>query len=121
MLNTHPQWLLAIIFVIGGIVCGMTIGILQMIHILLGKRKWVQTIVDIICCIIATIIYIIVLNLFNWGEHRMYLLIAHIIGIFVERKTLGKLFAKLYYKLYNLIVNKMRKVSNSKLGAFLKR
>ncbi len=121
MLPTHPQWLLALIFGGIGIISGIAVGIINLILILLGRKKWVEVICDIISCILITTVYIIIINAFNWGQSRIYLLIFFLLGILLERKTLGKLFAKLYHKLYNLIVSKIKKISDSKIGAFLKR
>ncbi len=121
MLDTYPQWILALIFVGFGIFCGIIIGIMSAINILLGNKKIIRIIVDILNCLATTSLYLIIINLLNYGEHRLYLVLTFGIGIFIERKTLGKLFAKLYHKLYNLIVTKLEVLSKSKFGTILKR
>jgi len=121
MLIRQPQWLLSLIFVSFGIMSGLIIGIIYAINILTGNKKVLIILTDSIKIIAITIVYLIIINLFNYGEHRIYLIISYLCGIFVERKTLGKLFAKVYYKLYNLIIAKLEVLSKSKIGIILKR
>ena len=121
MLTSHPQWILAVLFLVIGFGCGFIIGILTLINIMLGKKKWIEIVCDILSCLSITITYIISINSLNWGQSRGYLVIFFVVGIIFERKTLGKLFAKLYHKLYNQTISKIKKISNSKIGEFLKR
>ena len=121
MMNTLPQTILFIIFLSIGFGSGAIIGFFSLINILFNHNKHLQIITDILSCIILSIIYIVLINLFNLGEHRIYLTIAYIIGIFIERKTFGKLFANLYNKLYNFIVQKLNIVARTKLGTMIRR
>ena len=121
MLDSKPQMLLLIVFIFFGFCVGMMFGIFSAINLVLRRKKYIQIPLDVFMIVLSTILYIIIINLFNWGQHRIYLCIGYLIGILLERKTIGKIFAKLYYKLYNLITNRMRMLSNSKLTKFLKR
>jgi len=53
------------------------------------------------------------------GQFRMFLLIGYLLGFYLERITLGKLFAKGYKKLYNFIVKVLKKFAQSKIGKVL--
>ncbi len=121
MLKYYKQWQLALIFIAVGIACGIVFGIFTFIRIITGNKKFMQIITDALSTICIAIIYVIAINIFNWGVHRFFLILLMFVGILLERKTLGKLFAKLYNLLYNLVVSRIRVVSNSKLGRILRR
>ena len=121
MLETHPQFVLFLFFWGFGFGCGILIGITNLIYTITDKKKLILIIFDIVSCLVSSIIYIIIINHFNWGEHRLYLLFSFVLGIFVERKSIGKLFANLYNKLYNFIVQKLNIASKTKFGTMIRR
>lgn len=49
----------------------------------------------------------------------MFLLLGYVLGYYLERLTLGKLFAKGYKKVYNGSINILKKFANSKLGRMI--
>lgn len=121
MLDTYPQIILALIFLGIGIGIGVVIGTMKLLSILCNNNAFVKGILDCLACIVTTITYLYLVNAVNWGEHRLFIILAYIVGIFIERKTLGKLFAKLYYKLYTIIAIRINKLSKTKLGTFVRR
>ena len=106
-------------FLLAGMAVGATMGILGFILLLFKKNKVIQFIADIITCLLFTFIFIFLINKLNMGKTRLYLLFAQLIGIFIEKITIGKVFAKLYKWLYNkgnLIKNKFLQ---TKFGKFI--
>jgi len=106
-----------ILFAIG-IGLGIIYGILN-IFARIKKNIVVQIISDILFSTIAFLTFILMINLINMGQFRMFLLIGYLLGFYLERITLGKLFAKGYKKLYNFIVKVLKKFAQSKIGKVL--
>ncbi len=120
-MNTYNEFVLFIIFLSFGVILGIAFGIINMISILCNRNKYLQIALDIIDCLAFTALYIALVNVFNWGQIRLYLVLGYLIGIIAERKTVGKLFAKYYYKLYNWVKTRIKLMSDSKFGKFIKR
>lgn len=66
--------------------------------------------------ILSSIMFLFHVNLLNFGQIRFYLLLAFVLGFYIERKTIGKLFALLYTKVYNLNAKIMVKFKSSNFG-----
>ena len=98
-----------------GFLMGILYGIINAPN-LIKKRLPFRIIVDLIFTMICSIIFIISINLVNLGEFRFFLIIGYLLGILLERITLGKLFAKGYKIVYNSIVNLFKRFANSGLG-----
>lgn len=95
---------------LAGIFRDFTIFILN----LLKKNKIVSIILDLIFSIGFSFLFIICLNVVNFGEFRIYLLLSYILGFILERKTLGFLVDFIFEKIYNFIVKIIKKLSNLK-------
>ncbi len=105
-------------FLLLGFFIGIIIGIFNLIKTFFNN-KIVVIIIDFFTCLIFTICFIYLINKSNWGEIRLYLAVAQLLGVFIERISLGNLFAKFYSKMYNkskVIKNNFLK---SKVGKFL--
>ena len=53
------------------------------------------------------------------GQFRAFLVIGFLLGIAIERISLGKLFAKGYKNVYNYIVKILQHIKKSKFGRFI--
>ena len=106
-----------ILFLIG-IGIGIIYGILNMCQ-KIKPIYAIQIILDIVFCIISTIVFLFSINIINMGEFRLFLLIAYIIGFIIERITLGKLFAKGYKFVYNKLIVLGKQIVNSKFGRII--
>lgn len=96
--------------IIAGIFRDLTIFILK----LLKNNKVIKIILDLIFSLIFSFLFIICLNVVNFGEFRIYLLLSYILGFILERKTLGFLVDFIFEKIYNFIVKIIKKLSNLK-------
>ena len=101
-----------------GFLLGMIYGILNIANII-KQRQLLQILTDMLFSVIAITLLIILINKINLGEFRLYLFTGYIIGIIIERITLGKLFAKGYKNIYNHIVNILKRLKNSRFGRFV--
>ena len=77
---------------------GILIGFIYELQYLLRaifKNKIIVFILDLIYGIIFTLLFIFSINLFNYGEFRIYLLLAYVLGLIIETKTVGDLFRQM--------------------------
>lgn len=105
-------------FLLLGFAFGMLIGIFNLIKTFF-QNKIVLFVLDLLTCLIFTICFVYLVNKLNWGEIRLYLIIAQLLGVFIERISLGKLFAKIYLKMYNKSKVLKNSFLKSKMGKFL--
>lgn len=106
-----------VLFILG-ISIGVVYGILNAFSTI-KKMYLLQIVVDIVFCIVSVIIFILAVNIINWGEFRIFLLIGYALGFTLERITLGKLFAKAFPKVYNSIYNNLKRFAKSKIGRII--
>lgn len=71
---------------------------------------------DVTTPIIATISIITIANIYNFGQIRWFFIVGTLLGLAIERKTIGKMFAKLNAKLYNNVEKTKAKFLSTKLG-----
>ena len=104
----------SIMFIIG-LALGIVYGLLNIFstikHIII-----LQILSDILFCAITFITILISINLVNMGEYRLFLVLGITAGFIFERITFGKLFAKWFKKLYNILAKLVKKFANSRLG-----
>lgn len=98
-----------------GFIIGIIYGILNIITVI-KKNYAVQILSDTIFTIISFATFLISVNIVNWGQIRLFLLVGYLFGYAIERITLGKLFAKGYKKVYTGIVKFGKFFVKSKLG-----
>lgn len=98
-----------------GILAGIVRDFCLFVFNLFKKNKIVKLILDILFMIIISILFILCLNVVNYGEFRLYLLLSYILGFVVERKTIGYLVDFIFQKIYNLIVKGIKKLSQTKI------
>ncbi len=103
------------IFLAFGILLGVIWGILNFIKLLLKNNIVVSQILEAHFAVVNVFGFFIALINFNFGEFRFYLLVAYVVGFILERKTLGKLFAKVYYWLYNKLKSGAIRLKKTKL------
>jgi hypothetical protein len=101
-----------------GFLLGVFYGILNLVTSF-KKRLTLQIIIDLIFSMTFFLSLIISINAVNMGQFRLFLLIGYICGFFIERITLGKLFAKGFKKVYNLLTIICKRFSQSKVGRII--
>ena len=106
-----------IMFAIGSLI-GILYGIIN-IPTYIKRNLVLQIFNDLLISIIACITLLISINLINFGQFRVFLLVGYALGILIERITLGKIFAKGYKIVYTNIVKLLKKFANSRLGKVL--
>ncbi len=115
MLDTLSQPITLLWFLLFGIFFGCCIGCVKNIRKLAKHIVW-KWITDFLLSIACSALLIYSLTLFNYGEIRLYLLISFVLGVVLERYTLGILFAKLFDYMYNRLSKIHNKVLTTKLG-----
>lgn len=101
-----------------GLLLGIFYGILNVKNTI--KENILSRIIcDIIFIFVATSTYILAIQKINLGSLRLYLFAGYIIGFFIERISLGKLFAKGYKSVYNKMKIMTKSFINTKLGKII--
>lgn len=118
-LANSGQLLLFLKFFLIGIIPALLLASINFFSLFIKAKKVYFLIFDIIFCLFFTCIFLYAVNLLNYGEIRLYMFIAFSLGCIVERKTIGKLFAKLHILIYNAINKGVAKFKKSKLFKFL--
>lgn len=96
-----------------GLFSGISKDLCLFILKLVKNNKIVNFILDVVFSLIATILFVICLNIVNFGEFRIYLLLTYIFGFILERKTLGYIVDFIFEKIYNLINKIIKKLINT--------
>ena len=110
---------IALIFLFVGFLAGAFYGICRFIIGTFKNNIFIQIIVDFLYSIGVGFMFVKLNNHFLYGEIRLYPIVLLLLGLFSERKTLGKLFAKLYLILYNVGRKSLEKFKKTQLGKIL--
>lgn len=108
-----------LIFLMLGFLSGVLYGICKFINVLFNYNTIILIITDIIFSIISGFSFTNAINFYFFGKIRLYIVVIFLLGLYLERKTLGKLFAKLYFILYNVGRKSMERFSSTKLGKII--
>lgn len=98
-----------------GIVCGVCLMAKKLIDNFFKNKKIVVLITDIFIFFVATILFLICINLFNYGEFRLYELAGFVLGIVLEQISLNKIVEKTFSLIYNLITKLINKLKTTKI------
>ena len=104
---------------LGSIYFGLIIGIIKNgINLIINtfkNNKIITFIFDLIFMLIFGLLFIFCINLINFGEFRVYLLLGYICGFVIEIKTLGFLVDFVFKKIYTFIIFLYKKILNLKI------
>lgn len=102
---------------LGCLYFGLIAGILKEVSVfvinLFKKNKIITFIIDLIYMLVFSLLFILCINIVNYGEFRVYLLLGYILGYILERKSLGFLVDFIIKKIYTFIkfiYNKLIKI-----------
>ena len=110
--ETLLQGKIFLCFVFFGGICGMVFSAKKLIDKSFKKRKFVVVTTDILFMIMFSLTFIFAKTMFAFGEFRLYLLIAYVLGIVWEQISLDFLvekFLKMSYTLFGKIFCKLKK------------
>ena len=109
---------------LGSIYFGLILGIIKnAINLIINtfkKNKILTFILDFLFMIIFALLFIFCINLVNFGEFRVYLLLGYLLGFILEIKTLGFLVDFVLKKIYTFIIFLYKKISKLKIFKRLK-
>lgn len=110
---------IALIYFTLGLASGIIIEIFKHIVLVFKNNAVAQIICDIISTTVICTVFTYLNHHFFYGEMRLYLILFFIFGMFAERKTFGKIFAKLFFILYNWISKGLKWLKSTTLGKFI--
>ena len=85
-----------------GLIAGVVFEGKNLIQNAFNKNKIVCVVLDTAFMAIASLLFIFAKNLANYGEFRLYLLIAFVLGIVLEHISIGFLVEKFFVGVYTI-------------------
>ena len=110
---------IALIYLMLGLLTGTIYGTLKHIVYVFKNNLIIQLISDILFCLSTAYIFMIATHHYFYGEIRLHLVAFFTLGFYIERKTLGKLFAKLFLLLYNWVSKLINKIKTTRFGKII--
>ena len=114
MFETLLQGEIFLCFLFFGAICGIVFSSKKMIDKAFKKSKLIVLITDIVFMFLFSIMFIYAKNIYNFGEFRLFLLMAYIIGIVWEQISLDFLVVKFLKMSYNFFVRLFCKLKKTK-------
>lgn len=93
-----------------GIIGGVLFEVKNLIRHIFFDNKIISFVVDSVFMFLCAIIFVYAKNLLNFGEFRLYLLLAFVIGIVLEHFSIGFLVEKLFFLMYNKSIKLYRRI-----------
>lgn len=112
LFETLSQPKLLLLFIIFGFLSGFVFDISNFIKVLTKNNKVINIILDFVSTIINALVLFVVNLYFNYGEIRLFAIAIFELGFTIQRLTLGKIFAKFFILLYNLVLKILKKLKN---------
>lgn len=97
-----------------GFGCGFVFDLRNYIHFLCNKNKIVGIVLDVISSIVCCLIFLLSVLNFNFGQVRFYLILSFILGLILQRFSLGYIIAKFFIWCYNLFKKVILKINYGK-------
>lgn len=124
MIDLSPTYLQYINFVklfLWGMVPALVVSITHFLKLLSKKNYIITFILDFILTISTTILFLYLVNKYNYGETRFYMLLSFLLGFILFLFTIGKLIAKLNKIVYTNLCKLQNKFTKTKIGKVLNR
>ena len=102
-----------------GFLMGIIYGLIKAIIYVFKHHIAIQIIGDFAFTLVLGATFIVLNNYFFYGEFRIYLLITILLGIWAYKKTLGKIFAKLFLLLYNKVSKWLNIFKSTRFGKII--
>lgn len=114
LFESANQWLSFIFLFLIGFASGFIFDANKYVCFLLNKNKIASIILDCFSVLSCGIILFVAILFINFGLFRFYLLFAFVIGLCLQRITIGKMIAKLASVCYNLLTKTIKKIFTRK-------
>lgn len=110
--ETLNQPLIFLIIFCAGFVSGLVFDASKYLTFLFNNNKIFQKIFDVVAVALCGFVFFVCLLYLNFGEFRFYILLGFVLGILIERFSLGLIVAKICHVCYNAFRNLMTKLSS---------
>lgn len=98
-----------------GILCGIFLTAKNGADKLFKNKKAIVIVTDILFFVVAAILFLTCINLFNFGEFRLFELLGFALGIVLEQISVNKIVEKAFKMLYTLFAKMFAKLKNTKI------
>ena len=122
MIDLSPTYLQYINFIklfLWGLLPGLIVSIVHFFKLLTKNNYILNFILDFIVTISTTILFLYLINKYNYGETRFYMILSFLLGFILFLSTIGKLIAKLNKIVYTYLCKLQNKFTNTKIGKIL--
>lgn len=109
------NFVLFLICLLIGVGLGATYGVLNFIKLLFKNNIIVSNILNLVYGLGCGIVALVTTINLNFGQFRWFVVLGFVLGVVIERKTLGKLFAKIFLWLYNKLSKCLSALKNTKV------
>jgi hypothetical protein len=104
-----------------GLIAGIFLTAKKIVDGAFKKSKIAVLVTDIVFCVLCAILFLICINIFNFGEFRLFELLGYALGIALEQFSLNKIVEKIFQMLYTFFIKVASWLKKSKLfGKVLK-
>lgn len=110
---------ITLIFIGLGFLCGCFIGLKNFAILIFKNNIFAKIIFDFLLTLAIGYVFINSIDFYFYGEIRLYICAFFVFGAVLERKILGKLFAKLYFIIYNGGRKFIQKLKTTKYGKII--
>ena len=112
--ETLSQPLVFLVVFAIGFGSGFVFDLRNYIHFLCNKNKVVSVVLDVVATVVCCLVFLFAILNFNFGEMRLYLILAFILGLLLQRFSLGYIIAKFFVWWYNVLKKVVSKINYGK-------
>ncbi len=98
-----------------GVGLGATYGVLNFVKMIFKNNIIISNILNFVFGVGCGIVALLATINLNFGQFRWFIVLGFVLGVIIERKTLGKLFAKIFLWLYNKFSKWISALKNTKV------
>lgn len=84
------------------------------------KTKAINIVLDVVFCFLLSLIFLFTVHFTNYGEIRLFILLSFFLGFMLQRISIARVLAKVFYFLYNVFARLIKKVKLPKILKFAK-
>ena len=115
LFETLAQIKILLYLITFGFLSGMLFDICYLVSFLCNNNKTVKSILQFVTTVVCFFVLFLINNKLNYGIFRVYIFVVFFLFLFLERITLGKIFAKTQNWCYTTFV-KLVKFAKEKIN-----
>ncbi len=98
-----------------GVALGTAYGVVSFLKNIIKNNFIISNIINFVYAVLYGLIVLLFVINFNFGEFRLFIIIACVLGTILAYKTIGKIIAKIFFYLYNKLCKGIKALTKTKL------